>query len=166
IPIRETGFDPQAAQDLYPATIMSVIFDPLYEYDYLARPNRIVPNTAAAAPEISADGLTWKIRVRKGIYFADDPVFKGVKRELTAHDYVYSLKRLVDPKVRSPNVFILRGKLAGLSEAVAKAGGKLDYGAEIDGLRALDRYTLQLKFTEPDYTFLPTLTSTQTAAVA
>jgi len=130
IPIAETGFDPQAAQDLYSATIMSAIFDPLYEYDYLARPNRIVPRTAEALPEISADGLTWKIRIRKGIYFANDPAFKGVKRELTAHDYVYSLKRLVDPKMRSPNVFILRGKLAGLSEAVAKAGAKLDYNAE------------------------------------
>jgi len=166
IPIAETGFDPQAAQDLYSATIMSAIFDPLYEYDYLARPNRIVPRTAEALPEISADSLTWKIRIRKGIYFANDPAFKGVKRELTAHDYVYSLKRLVDPKMRSPNVFILRGKLAGLSEAVAKAGAKLDYNAEIEGLRALDRYTLQLKFADTDYTFLPALTATQTAAVA
>ena len=166
ISIAETGFDPQAAQDLYSNTINSAIFDPLYEYDYLARPHRIVPRTAEALPEISADGLTWKIRIRKGIYFADDPAFKGVKRELTAHDYVYSLKRLVDPKVRSPNVFILRGKLVGLTEAVAKAGGKLDYDAEIEGLRALDRYTLQLKFVETDYTFLPALTATQTAAVA
>lgn len=166
IPIAETGFDPQAAQDLYSNTINSAMFEPLYEYDYLARPHRIIPRTAEALPEISADGLTWKIRIRKGIYFADDPVFKGVKRELTAHDYVYSLKRLVDPKVRSPNVFILRGKLVGLSEAVAKADGKLDYNAEIEGLRALDRYTLQLKFADTDYTFLPRLTASQTAAVA
>ena len=63
--IAETGFDPQAAQDLYSNTINSAIFDPLYEYDYLARPHRIVPRTADALPEISADGLTWKIRVRK-----------------------------------------------------------------------------------------------------
>ena len=166
IMIAETGFDPQVGQDLYSGTIMSAMFEPLYAYDYLARPHRIVPRTAEALPEISADGLTWKIRIRKGIHFADDPVFKGVKRELTAHDYVYALKRLVDPKVRSPNVFIVRGKFVGLSEAVAKAGGKLDYDAEIEGLRALDRYTLQLKFVDADYTFLPFLTSTQTAAVA
>ena len=166
IMIAETGFDPQAAQDLYSNTINAAMFEPLYAYDYLARPHRIVPRTAEALPEISADGLTWKIRLRKGIYFADDPVLKGVKRELTAHDYVYSLKRLVDPKVRSPNVFLVRGKFVGLNEAVAKAGGKLDYDAEIEGLRALDRYTLQLKFVDADYTFLPALTSTQTAAVA
>ena len=166
IPIAETGFDPQAAQDLYSNTINSEIFDPLYEYDYLARPHRIIPSTAEALPEISADGLTWKIRIRKGIYFADDPAFKGVKRELTAHDYVFSMKRLVDPKMRSPNMFIVRGKLVGLDDAAAKSAGKLNYDTEIEGIRALDRYTLQLKFSEIDYTFLPRLTASQTAAVA
>jgi len=166
--IAETGFDPQAAQDLYSNTINAAIFEPLYQYDYLARPHRIVPRTAEGLPEISADGLTWKIRIRKGIHFADDPAFKGVRRELTAHDYVYSFKRLVDPRMRSPNVFLLRGRLVGLNEAVAKAGagGKLDYDAEIEGLRALDRYTLQIKLASIDYTFLPVLTATQTGAVA
>ena len=43
-------------------------------------------------PEISADGKTWTIRVRPGIYFADDPAFKGQQRELTAADYVYRVE--------------------------------------------------------------------------
>lgn len=166
--IAETGFDPQASQDLYSNTINREIFDALYQYDYLARPHRIVPRVADGMPEISADGLTWKIKVRKGIYFADDPVFKGKKRELTAHDFVYSLKRLVDPKMRSPNAFLINGMFVGLDDALAaaKPGGKLDYDKEIEGLRALDRHTLQLKLARPDYTFLPKLTATQTAAVA
>ncbi len=168
IPIAETGFDPQASQDFYSGTINSAIFDPLYEYDYLARPHRIVPRVAEALPEISPDGLVWRIRIRKGVYFADDPAFKGAKRELTAHDFVYAFKRIVDPKVRSPNVFMLRGRLAGVDDAIARAkpSGRLDYDAAIDGVRALDRYTLQLTLVEPDYGLLDTLTATQTAAVA
>jgi ABC-type transport system substrate-binding protein len=168
IMIAETGFDPQAAQDFYSNTINSSIFEPPYEYDYLARPHRIVPRAAESLPEISADGLTWTIRIKKGIFFADDPVFKGRKRELTAHDYVYSIKRLVDPKVRSPNAFLVRDRLAGLDRALeeAKGSGKLDYDKEIEGVRAVDRYTLQLKLTEPDYAFLPRLTATQFGAVA
>jgi oligopeptide transport system substrate-binding protein len=166
--IAETGFDPQAAQDFYSNQINSAIFEPLYEYDYLARPHRIVPRAAEALPEISSDGLIWKIRIRKGVYFSDDPVFKGVKRELTAHDFVYALKRLYDPKVRSPNIFLVRGRIAGVDKAIedAKGPGKLDYDREVEGIRALDRYTLQLKLAEPDYTYLPVLTATQTAAVA
>ena len=81
-PIAETGFDPQAAGDIYSNNVNRAIFDPLYQYDYLARPYKLVPNTAAAMPEISADGKTWTIRIRPGIYFADDPVFKGQRREL------------------------------------------------------------------------------------
>jgi ABC-type transport system substrate-binding protein len=168
IMIAETGFDPQAAQDFYSNTINSAIFDPPYEYDYLARPHRIVPRAADSLPEISADGLTWTIRIKKGVYFADDPVFKGKKRELTAHDYVYTIKRLIDPKVRSPNAFLVRDRLAGLDRALeeAKGSGKLDYDREIEGVRAVDRYTLQLKLTEPDYALLPRLTATQFGAVA
>jgi ABC-type transport system substrate-binding protein len=168
IVIAETGFDPQAAQDFYSNTINSAIFDPPYEYDYLARPHKIVPRTAESLPEISADGLTWTIRIKKGIHFADDPVFKGKRRELTAHDYVYAIKRLVDPKVRSPNGFLVRDRLAGLDKALeeAKGSGKLDYDKEIEGVRAVDRHTLQLKLTEPDYAFLPRLTATQFGAVA
>jgi ABC-type oligopeptide transport system substrate-binding subunit len=55
-PIAETGFDPQAAGDAYSNYVNRAIFDPLYRYDYLARPYKLVPNTATGMPEISADG--------------------------------------------------------------------------------------------------------------
>ncbi|MEP7330282.1 MAG: ABC transporter substrate-binding protein [Betaproteobacteria bacterium] len=165
--IAETGFDPQASQDLYSNVINSAIFEALYQYDYLTRPHKIVPRVADGMPDISADGMTWKIKLRKGIYFADDPAFKGKKRELTADDFVYSWKRLVDPRVRSPNLFMVRGKFAGLDAAAAASkDGRLDYDMPIEGLRALGRYTIQMRFVEPEFTFLPYLTATQMAPVA
>ena len=167
-PVAETGFDPAPSQDYYSSHILRMVFDSLYTPDYLARPFRAAPNTAAAMPTISADGLTWTIPLRKGIYFADDPVFKGKRRELTAADYIYSWKRVVDPKVRSPNAYYLNGKLVGLDAAVAKARatGSFDYNAEIPGMRAIDRYTLQLKLVEPDYTIMDYLVQSGLAAVA
>jgi ABC-type oligopeptide transport system substrate-binding subunit len=166
-PVAETGFDPQPTQDYYSALILRAMFDSLYAPDYLTRPYRMAPNTAVAMPEISADVTTWTIRVKPGLYFADDPVFGGKKRELTAYDYVYSWKRLVDPKVRSPNAFYITGKLVGLDAAAekAKATGKFDYDADIEGLRAIDRYTLQLKLVEPDYTLMGFLQQSALAAV-
>ncbi len=62
-----------------------------------------------------------RIRIRKGIQFAADPAFKGVKRELVADDYVYSLKRLMDPKIRSPWAWLLEGKIVGLDELAEQA---------------------------------------------
>jgi ABC-type transport system substrate-binding protein len=155
-----TGFDPTATQDLYSGAVQARIFDSLYVYDYLARPAKLAPSLAAAMPDISADGRTWTIRIKPQIYFASDPVFAGKKRELTAQDVAYSFKRLADPRVRSPNVDVLEGRLAGLDAAIAQArkSGRFDYDAPIEGLEAIDRYTLQLKLVEPDYTFLPYLT--------
>src|SRR5690348_18468112 len=85
-PVAETGFDPAATSDLYSDHVQRAIFDTLYGFDYLARPYKRVPRTAAAMPAIENGGRTWTFRVRPGIHFADDPVFKGVKRELTAAD--------------------------------------------------------------------------------
>jgi ABC-type transport system substrate-binding protein len=115
----------------------------------------------------SADGhLT--IRIKPGTYFSDDPAFNGRKRELTAADFVYSWKRLVDPRVRSPNADLVKGKFVGLDAAAAKAKatGHFDHDADVEGLRALDKYTLQLKLVEPDYTLLSYLDSAALRAVA
>jgi ABC-type transport system substrate-binding protein len=167
-PVAETGFDPQATSDLYSDSVQRAIFEPPYGFDYLARPYRRVPRTAAALPQIDEGGRTWTIRVRPGIYFADDAAFSGRKRELTAADYVYSWKRLLDPRVRSPFSWYLQGKVVGADPIVdaARAGGRFDYDAPMEGLVALDRYTLRIRLKEPDYILFGYLCSSPMAAVA
>jgi ABC-type transport system substrate-binding protein len=154
--VAETGFDPAQVNDVYSAIVFGHIFDSPLQYDYLARPFKIKPNTAAAMPEVSADGRTWTIRIRPGIYFADDPAFKGKRRELTAHDYVYSLKRHFDPKNKSVQLYLIDKRIVGmdaLREAALK-GGKFDYDRDVEGLRAIDRYTYRITFKEPKPTFI------------
>src|SRR2546428_7707816 len=167
-PIDVAGLDPAGTRETYGSLVEGRIFDALYVWDYLARPYRFVPSIATGMPEISADGHIWTIRIRQGIYFADDPAFAGKKRELIAADFVYAWKRIVDPRVRSPNSDLLEHKLVGLDAAVAKAksSGRFDYDAEIQGLRAADRYTLKLELINPDYTFFELLDSASLRAVA
>ena len=167
-PTAENGFDPQAAYDSYSFYVIGGIFDPLYVYDYFARPVRMIPNTAVALPEITDQGRTYTIRVAPGIYFASDPAFKGKRRELTAEDYVYSLKRIFDPKVRSYWLYLFEGNLEGLDEplAAARRSGTWDYDAPLPGLRALDRFTLQIRFRRPNYGFEWWLTTNPFSAVA
>ncbi|MEP7181886.1 MAG: ABC transporter substrate-binding protein [Betaproteobacteria bacterium] len=167
-PAAETGFDPQAAGDEYSNSVNRVIFDPLYRYDYLARPYKLVPNTAVAMPEFSADGRTWTIRVRPGIYFADDPVWKGVRREVTAADYVYAWKRVLDPAMRSNSLQMFEGRFVGADAVAAKAKetGKFDYDARIEGLQAIDRYTIRIRLVFADYELLSNLTTVGSAAIA
>ena len=149
--VAETGFDPVQVNDVYSAIIFGHIFDAPLTYDYLARPFKLKPATVAALPEVSADGKIWTVRLRPGIYFADDPAFRGKKRELTAQDYVYSLKRHFDPKNKSPNFYLLDKRIVGM-DAIRKqalAGGKFDYDREVEGLRAIDRYAFRIVLTEP-----------------
>jgi peptide/nickel transport system substrate-binding protein len=167
-PAGEEGFDPAAAHDLYSGTVEQAIFETLLTYDYLARPSKLVPLTAEALPEVTDKGQTYTIRLKKGIYFTPDPAFKGVARELTAADYVYSWKRLMDPAIHSPWTWLLDGKIVGLDEVAEKAkkDGKFDYGAKVAGLEAIDRYTLRIRLKQPDYNLSYVLAHEPTSAVA
>ena len=169
LPRAETGFDPALASEIYSGAVIAAIMEPLLTFDYLARPVKVVPLTAAALPEISDNGRTYTFRIKPGIVFADDPAFKGKRRELTADDYIYAIKRLVDPANRSPNAFYVAGKIVGLDEAAAeasKANAKFEYGAKISGLEAIDRHTLRIRLKSSDYTFASIMALPALAAVA
>jgi ABC-type transport system substrate-binding protein len=167
-PIAETGFDPQAIYDEYSAKICNAVFDPPYTYDYFASPAKLVPNTADGLPRISDGGRTYTIRIRPGIHFASHPAFGKEKRELTADDYVFSIKRILDPKVRSYYLYLFENRLAGLDPvlAAARKTGRFDYDAPLEGLKVIDRYTFQVRFRVPDYSFQHWLTNCAFAAVA
>src|SRR2546428_9427674 len=120
-PAAETGFDPAGAQDLYSGTIEQAIFETLLTYDYLARPAKVVPLVAEALPQITDNGRTYTIKIRKGIHFTPDPAFKGQKRELVAEDFVYALKRLIDPRLRSPRAWLVEGKIVRPDELAGAA---------------------------------------------
>lgn len=157
----ETGFDPAQTQDNYSSQIISHIFDAPLRYDFLARPAKLIPNTAAGLPEVSADFRTFTVRLTPGIFFQDDPAFGGKRRELVAADYVYSIKRVFDPRWKSQVLFILEAaKITGLDrlrQRALKSRQPFDYAQEIDGLRMLDRYTFQVRLDEPDPRFVYTL---------
>lgn len=158
----ETGFDPPKLSDLYSRICTSHMFEALYRFDYLARsPSKVVPHVAAAMPEIADDFRTWTIRLQPGIYFVDDPAFKGKPRELVAADFVYTWKRFFDPANKSPSYAGLKAEgVLGLDawrEEALREKRPLDYDREIEGLRAIDRYTLQFRLAEPRPRFLYTI---------
>jgi oligopeptide transport system substrate-binding protein len=167
-PSAEKGFDCVRESDEFTGTLCDNIFDSLLQYDHLARPVKLQPRAAEALPEITDDGRTYTFRIRRGIHFTPDPAFGGKPRELTADDYVFSLKRFFDPKVRAQWAFLLEGKILGIEPVVeeAKRSGAFDYDRPVEGLQAPDRYTLRIRLKEPDYNMLYILCMPATAAVA
>ncbi|MDH4061143.1 MAG: ABC transporter substrate-binding protein, partial [Aquincola sp.] len=157
----ETGFDPSMISDLYSRTVTPHIFEALYGYDHLARPAKFRPVTAIGMPEVSADFKTWTIRIQPGIFFADDPAFKGKRREMVARDYVYAFQRIADPINKSQlwswvETFGLVGLNEYRSEVIADKK-RFDYDRPIEGVRAIDRHTIQFKLKESRPRFLSSI---------
>jgi ABC-type transport system substrate-binding protein len=157
-PVAETGFDPVQISDLYSRNVTAQIFESPLTFDHLARPFKLKLMTAAEMPAIPADFKRWVVKIRPGIYFADDPAFKGQRRELVAADYVYAWKRFFDPRWKAPYVASLTLlRITGMNEyreQVLKSKTPFDYDREIEGLRTLDRYTYQVTLDEPEPRFL------------
>lgn len=165
----ETGFDPAQISDLASNYVVSHIFESPLQYDYLARPPLIRPRTLAALPEVGDNFRTFTLRLKPGIYFQDDPAFGDRRRELVAADHVYQMKRVADPRWKSPLWPSLeRARILGLADLrKAASGGKFDYDRDIEGLRALDRYTFQVRLAEPSPRFAELFTDARaTGAVA
>ncbi len=162
-PVAETGFDPAQITDLYSRIITPHIFEALYRYDHLARPIVLHPLTAEAMPEIADDFRSFTVRLRRGIFFQEDPAFEGRPRELVAADYVFAFKRFADPALKSPQwAFVDDFRLLGLGalrKRAIDAKQPFDYDTEIEGLRALDRYTLHFRLELPRPRFTESLAS-------
>ena len=142
------NFDPITCEDYYTYEAISMVYEGLLEYDYLKRPHQVKASLSEAMPEVSKDGLTYTFKIKKGVKFQDHPAFQdGKGRELKAQDFVYSFMRLSDPKGTSTGFWLLDNHVVGLNEwrdAQEKAA-TVDLSAPVEGLKALDDYTLQIK---------------------
>ena len=164
----DDGFDMVKTYNYYSGNVGENIFEPLISYDYMARPLRLVPKTALALPSIEQEGKVYTFKIRPGIFFTEDAAFKGKKRELVAADYVYTIQRILDPANRSTTISFIDGKILGADAVVAaaKKSGKFNYDTPIAGLKALDKYTMQITLNQPDYNFQYILAYNAFGAVA
>ena len=106
------------------------------------------PTPPRRCPRSAPTTRSFIFRIRPGIFFADDPAFKGQQRELMAADYVYSIKRHYDPRWKQPDLFHYenaRHRWACRSCARRRSPTRqpFDYDTPVEGLRALDRYTFR-----------------------
>ncbi|TDG95170.1 ABC transporter substrate-binding protein [Cardinium endosymbiont of Culicoides punctatus] len=162
------GMDPATVTSLYATQLTGKVYENLLEYHYLKRPSELIPNLAESMPTVSEDGLTYTFSIKKGVYFHDNVCFpNGKGKELTAEDFVYTFKRIADPAVRSPHFDQLANSIKGYrafnKHVVIHKG---DYSYPVEGIKALDRYTLQFTLITKHPIFLHALARASTSVVA
>ena len=170
---RVTTLDPAEAVSVYAARAVALIYETLLEYDYAARPYRLVPALAETLPTVSADGLDYTFRIVADARFAPDSCFgldaegRPRGRSVTAHDLIFSLKRLADAKLASSGYWLVDGRIRGLDafHEASRAPSPTDYGMAIDGLIADDARTLRIRLSQPCPPFIWMLAMPYAAAV-
>lgn len=158
-----TTLDPVHSSQIYQSHLVVNLYDTLYRYKLLARPYELEPRLATDYPIVSDDGLRYTIGIKPNVYFIDDPCFEeGKGRELVAQDVVYSLQRHFDPTSLSTGSWFWSNRIVGM-EAWKEAGA--EYGQSIEGLKAVDRYTIEITLTRPYPQLVHTLAHAYSAVV-
>ncbi|MBC8481899.1 MAG: hypothetical protein H8D47_04460 [Planctomycetes bacterium] len=166
------SLDPGTHNTAGAEVIIKHIYDTLYDYDYLTRPYKMIPVLADGMPKISEDGLTYTIKLKKGIFFTDDACFEdGKGRELVAPDIVYSWKRIANIKTLSPSWWVFDDHIVGLDEfreytKTCKKAKDVDYSRPVEGLQTPDDFTLVIKLKKPWPHMIYNLSKTSMTAVA
>ncbi len=165
-----SSLDPVRQFDGASSDLVSMVYSSLLRYAYLERPFKLEPDLLERMPELSADRLTYTLRLRKGVRFHDNACFPGGKgRELVADDVLYSLRRFADANLNTKSWFMMEGSVVGLDDyraATAKAGANGDLSKlEIAGLRKIDSHTLTVRLTRPSALFLFALATSASSIV-
>lgn len=165
---RPKHLDPARSYSSNEVAFTGQIYEPPLQYHYLKRPYELIPLTALEVPQpryLDAAGRplpdaapvariaesVYEIRLRPGILYQPHAAFDG-KRELTAEDYVYQIKRLAHPALHSPIYGLMTGYIVGLAdlgnaltEAAKRQEGWLDLRRfPLRGAEVVDRYTYRI----------------------
>jgi len=149
------SLDPGDISDVTSSLVASQLFECLYQYHYLKRPYQLVPQLADGMPQVSDDGLTYTVKIKRGVYFTDAPCFEQEKgRLLKAQDFIFAWKRIANVKYLSRNWWIFDNKIVGLDEfreytKSCEKPSDVDYSRPVEGLKAPDDYTLVIKLKQP-----------------
>jgi oligopeptide transport system substrate-binding protein len=145
------SLDPIIGADTVSHQVSAQIYEGLFHFHYLKRPIELEPLLAESFPEISKDGKTYTFKIRKNVHFQDSKIFKdGKGRELHAQDFIYSWKRLADPRNKSENFWVFQDRVVGFDEWRDKVSKKeADYDTPIEGFRTPDDHTLVIELKKP-----------------
>ncbi|MCK4601017.1 MAG: hypothetical protein KAU28_01030 [Phycisphaerae bacterium] len=160
--------DSATCGDTTSSGIQGNFYESLYCYHYLKRPVEVIPQLAEGMPEISADRLTYTIKIKKGVKYVRNPCFgtnddgTHKTRTVRAEDFVLAFKRVADYHLTVPLAWsLISNRIIGLDDWREKfkkyrPGDFSRYDKPVEGAKALDEHTLQIRLRErfPQFTYV------------
>ncbi|MBP5644692.1 MAG: ABC transporter substrate-binding protein [Bacteroidales bacterium] len=95
--------DPAFAKDQTIIWGCTQLYNGLVALDEQLQPQPCIAKTWTISP----DGLTYTFTLRDNVYFHKNELFTDSTRRVVAGDFVYSLRRLIDPSVASPGRWVM-----------------------------------------------------------
>lgn len=150
--------DPQYASEIGALTVINNTFEGLVRYN---NKGEIIPGIASKW-EISEDGLVYNFTLKNATEwycptalkkeFGEDFYNKFYSETITAKDFVFACKRVLDPTISSPHA----PKLMVIEGAAQVRSGEADFSAL--GVKAISDTQLEFRLTHPCEDFLERLT--------
>jgi oligopeptide transport system substrate-binding protein len=131
------SLDPHRATGIWEGNIVGDLFIGLYTANVYGN---VVPGLAESH-SVSKDGLVYTFNIREGLVWSD-----GVP--MTAHDFVYSLGRIFDPKTAAPYASLL------YSIKNAQSANSGEFPVDAVGARAINDHTLEITLERPTPFFI------------
>jgi oligopeptide transport system substrate-binding protein len=142
------SMDPAVAFNDESLTLIGQSYETLYQYHYLKRPYEITPLLAEELPKLTDGGKTYTIKIKQGVLYHDHVAFKGRKRIVIAQDFINQIKRLAFKPLKSTGRWLFENRIIGFDEFSKTVGDDFEkmLATEMKGLKALDDYTLEIRF--------------------
>jgi ABC-type transport system substrate-binding protein len=159
------SFDPAVVFNDDSLFVMGQTLETLYQYHYLKRPYEVIPLLAESMPEISDNGKTYRIKIKKGIKYQNHNRDFKSERTVKAEDFVWQIKRIAYKPLKSTGTWLFKGKLLGFDEFSQNVGNNFSNFLKepLAGAKAIDEYTLELKLNRPEPNLLYFLSMVFTA---
>lgn len=159
--------DPVNAFDDDSLSVIGQSLDTLYQYHYLKRPYEVVPSLADGMPHITDDGKTYVIKIKQGIFYHDKTPFYKKQRVVKAQDFITQIKRLAFLPLKSVGKWLFSGKIKGFDKFSKSVGSDFSKMLKqpIEGLTAIDDYTLKIDLENPEPNLLYFLSMTFTTPI-
>lgn len=146
-----SSLDPAQSYDTISGSVVYQVYEQLYQYHYLKRPFALEPLLAESLPEIDKSGTKYTIKIKQGVKYHSNPIFKDQTRILKSQDFVTQIKRLAFKGTNSNGWWLFDGKIKGLNEFREKAGSSLNKlnDLNVEGLKTPDDHTLIIELIRP-----------------